>query len=139
MHFTGDVKNNNALIWAIDPRQTDIFTAVDSSTSDKKKRIATAPKDNQTTDLSKKRIIAFGYAKSGSSMKGKLSAPIRRITDAIKKMSKELKGNTFISVDEYLTCQTCNHCKNRNLTNITTTKSKRKLHAVLKCNSCSMV
>ncbi|KAI7901762.1 uncharacterized protein BX663DRAFT_437004, partial [Cokeromyces recurvatus] len=34
-----DVKNNNALIWGIDPGQTDIFTAVDSGTSDKKERI----------------------------------------------------------------------------------------------------
>ncbi|KAI7898994.1 uncharacterized protein BX663DRAFT_522786, partial [Cokeromyces recurvatus] len=72
-------------------------------------------------------------------MKGKLPAPTRRITDVIKKMSKELKGNTFIYVDDYLTSQTCNHCKNRNLTNITTTKSKRELHAVLKYNSCSTV
>ncbi|KAI7900783.1 uncharacterized protein BX663DRAFT_516497 [Cokeromyces recurvatus] len=54
-------------------------------------------------------------------MKGKLPAPTRQITDAIKKI------------------QTCNHCKNQNLTNITTTKSKRELHAVLKCNSCSTV
>ncbi|KAI7900893.1 uncharacterized protein BX663DRAFT_553532 [Cokeromyces recurvatus] len=56
--------------------------------------------------------IAFGDAKFGSSMKGKLPAPTRRITDAIKKMSKELKGNTFIYY---------------------------KLHAVLKCNSCNTV
>ncbi|KAI7906246.1 uncharacterized protein BX663DRAFT_499367 [Cokeromyces recurvatus] len=131
MDFAVDVKNNNALIWAINPRQTDIFTAVDSSTSDKKKRIPIAPKDNQITDLSKKRIIAFGNAKFGSSVKGKFPAPTRRITDAIKKMSKELKGNTFIYIDEYLTSQTY-------LTNITTSKSKSKLHVVLKCNSCSM-
>ncbi|KAI7902879.1 uncharacterized protein BX663DRAFT_508726, partial [Cokeromyces recurvatus] len=133
MNLAVDVKNNNALIWAIDLRQTDIFTAVDSSTSDKKKEIPTAPKDNQTTDLSKKRIIAFGDAKFGSSMKEKLPAPTRRIMDAIKKISKELKKKTLLSI------QTCNHCKNRNLTNITTTKSKRTWvnHAVLKCNSCS--
>ncbi|KAI7905808.1 uncharacterized protein BX663DRAFT_500979, partial [Cokeromyces recurvatus] len=94
MYFADD-----ALIWAIDPEQTDIYTAVDSGTSDKKKRISTAPKDNQTTDLSKKRIIAFG----------KLPDSTRRIMGAIKKMSKELKGNTFIYVDEYLTSQACNH------------------------------
>ena len=89
--------------------------------------------------MNKKRIIAFGDASFASSSKGKLPAPTRRITDAIKKMSNEVQGNTFIYVDEYLTSQTCNHCKNQTLTNQTSAGSKRRVHAVLECNSCSTV
>ena len=37
--FAEDVKNNNALIWGIDPGQTDIYTTVDSGDSNKKERI----------------------------------------------------------------------------------------------------
>lgn len=44
-------------------------------------------------------------------------------------------------IDEYLTSQVCNTCKKRNLDNITTTNSKRRVHLVLKCNnnSCNIV
>ncbi|KAI8054766.1 hypothetical protein BDF21DRAFT_468073 [Thamnidium elegans] len=51
-------------------------------------------------------------------------------------MSEGSEGKTeIISVDEYLTSQTCNNCKKQSLNHISTTGSKRKLYDVLKCDS----
>ncbi|CEP15551.1 hypothetical protein [Parasitella parasitica] len=115
----------------------------DSSIGEKKqtsttdKRILSPPKDKTT--YVKTRIPAYGNASFGTSMKGKLPAPTKRITEAVKKLSKDLKGTYFIYDDEYLTSQMCNKWKQRKLTNLNAAGSKRKVHAVLKCNSCDTV
>jgi hypothetical protein len=73
-------------------------------------------------------------------MKGKLSSsPTKRIKATIKKMSKGYKGKSeFIYVDEYLTSQACSKCKTKTSTKTTTANnSKRKVHAVLKCDPCN--
>ncbi len=75
-------------------------------------------------------------------MKGKLSSsPTKRIKATIKKMSKGYKGKSeFIYVDEYLTSQACSKCKTKTSTKTTTANnSKRKVHAVLKRDSCNTV
>jgi hypothetical protein len=108
-------------------------------TSTTGKWIPSPPKDKATDSSSKTRLIAYGNASFGTSMKGKLPAPTKRITEAIKKLSNISKGTYFIYVDEYLTSQTCNNCKQNQLKHITTAGSKRKVHAVLKCNSCNTV
>ena len=73
-------------------------------------------------------------------MKGKRAAPTRRITEEIKRKCKQSNGETeFISVDEYLTSQICNKCKSKQLNNISITGSKRRVHSVLKCESCGTV
>ncbi|CEG83051.1 hypothetical protein RMATCC62417_17027 [Rhizopus microsporus] len=73
-------------------------------------------------------------------MKGKRAAPTRRITEETKRKCKQSNGETeFVSVDEYLTSQICNKCKSKQLNNISITGSKRRVHAVLKCEPCSTV
>ncbi|CEP18871.1 hypothetical protein [Parasitella parasitica] len=115
----------------------------DSSIGEKKqtsttdKWIPSPPKDKTTDSSVKTRVFAYGNASFGTSMKCKLPAPTKRITEAVKKLSKDSKGTYFIYVDEYLTSQTCNKCKQRKLTNLNNAESKRKVHVVLKCNSCN--
>ncbi|CEP20106.1 hypothetical protein [Parasitella parasitica] len=76
------------------------------------------------------RILAYGNASFGT-WKGKLPAPTKRITEAVKKLSKDLKGTYFIYVDEYLTSQTCNKCKQRKLTNLNAAGTKQyNLYAI---------
>ncbi|ORE14789.1 hypothetical protein BCV71DRAFT_274988 [Rhizopus microsporus] len=54
-----------------------------------------------------------------------------------KRKCKQSNGGTeFVSVDEYLTSQICNKCKSKKLNNISITGSKRRVHSVLKCESC---
>ncbi|CEP09706.1 hypothetical protein [Parasitella parasitica] len=159
-----DIKNNQVLIWDIDPGVTDIYTAADSElrlittriiwcrliklefrsyikkpktiheiakillqdsnrynkdssigekkqTSTTDKWIPSPPKDKADDSSVKTRVIAYENASFGTSMKEKLPAPTKRITEAIKKLSKHIKGTYFIYVDEYLTSQTCNKCK----------------------------
>ncbi|KAG1175021.1 hypothetical protein G6F70_004425 [Rhizopus microsporus] len=73
-------------------------------------------------------------------MKGKRAAPTRRITEEIKRKCKPSNGGTeFVSVDDYLTSQICNKCKSKQLNNISITGSKRRVHSVLKCESCGTV
>ncbi|CEP07788.1 hypothetical protein [Parasitella parasitica] len=94
-----------------------------SSTTDK--WVSSPPKDKATDPSVKTRIIASKNASFGTSMKGKLPEPTKRITEAVKKPSNDLKGTYFIYVDEYLTSQTCNKCKQRKLTNLNAARSKR--------------
>ena len=63
------------------------------------------------------------------------------IQNELLKKSKEnannpMGGTEFVSVDEYLTSQICNKCKSKQLNNISITGSKRRVHSVLKCESC---
>lgn len=70
----------------------------------------------------------------------KTSAPIIQITDVIKKMSNDLQRNTeFIHVAKVFTSQRRNQCKTKNFANTILTRSKQKIHAILKCDSCRMV
>ncbi|CEP19343.1 hypothetical protein [Parasitella parasitica] len=85
------------------------------------KWIPSPPKDKATDSSVKTRIFAYG----------------KQTTEAVKKLAKDSKETYFIYVDGYLTSQTCNKCKQRKLTNLDATGSKRKVHAVLKCNSCN--
>ncbi|CEP15642.1 hypothetical protein [Parasitella parasitica] len=224
--FCEDIKNNQFLIWGVDPGVTDIYTAADSGDASKRERIKrtsckeyyhicgfnlakqkrmqhqnnnlqdfdfisklpilktsnlidfvnaaaqrlinyqrtsayynydncsigekkqtstidkwilSPPKDKATDSSVKTRIIAYGNASFGTSMKGKLPASSKRITEAVKKLSKDSKGTYLVYVDEYLTSQTCNKCRQQKLTNLNAAGSKRKVHAVLKCNSCDTV
>ncbi|ORE21409.1 hypothetical protein BCV71DRAFT_276175, partial [Rhizopus microsporus] len=91
--------------------------------------------------LKRRQIIAFENGSFCSSMKGKRAAPIRRITEEIKRKYKQSNGGgtEFVSVDEYLTSQICNKCKSKQLNNISITGSKRRVHSVLKCESCGTV
>ncbi|KAG1130052.1 hypothetical protein G6F42_004527 [Rhizopus arrhizus] len=67
------------------------------------------------------------------------SAPVRMIKKALKKYcGKQLD---ICMVDEYLTSQICNKCKTRNVDNVVTAKSKRRVHTVLRCkqNNCNII
>ncbi|ORE05338.1 hypothetical protein BCV72DRAFT_331326 [Rhizopus microsporus var. microsporus] len=67
-------------------------------------------------------------------------APTKRITEEIRRKCKQSnEGTEFISVDEYLASQICNKCKFKQLNNISTTGSKRRVHSVLKSESCGTV
>lgn len=74
-----------------------------------------------------------------SSMRGATSAPIRLIKKAFEKHNE--KSLELVMVDEYMTSQICNKCSSRNLKNVVTERSKRRVHAALKCNQnyCNMV
>ncbi|ORE07908.1 hypothetical protein BCV72DRAFT_325170, partial [Rhizopus microsporus var. microsporus] len=69
-------------------------------------------------------------------MKGKRAATTRRITEEIKRKCKQ---SEFVSVDGYLTSQICNKCKANQLNNTSIAGSKRRVHSVLKCESCGTV
>lgn len=96
-----------------------------------------APQD--TMIPSSKTIIAFGNASFGATMRGKKAAPVKLIKRRLQQMQTDNLHLCFI--DEYLTSQVCNVCKKRNLENVTTANSKRRVHAVLKCkeNTCNIV
>ncbi|CEP16991.1 hypothetical protein [Parasitella parasitica] len=74
----------------------------DSSIGEKKqtftteKWIPSPPKDKATDPSIKTRIIAYGNVSFGTSMKGKLPAPTKLITEAVEKSSKDSKGTYFI-------------------------------------------
>ncbi|ORE16856.1 hypothetical protein BCV71DRAFT_270862 [Rhizopus microsporus] len=55
------------------------------------------------------------------------------------KMQTIQRRAEFVSVDEYLTNQICNKCKSKQLNNISIIGSKRRVHSVLKCESCGTV
>lgn len=86
-----------------------------------------------------KTIIAFGNASFAATMKGKKAAPVK----LIKRKLAQMQTNTVqvCLIDEYLTSQACNTCKNRNFENIITANSKQRVHSVLNCNnnSCNVV
>lgn len=87
----------------------------------------------------KKTIIAYGDGMFNTSPRGNQAAPARLIKKALKKYCcKQLE---VFMVDEYLTSQVCNKCKIRNVDNIVTQKSKRRVHTILKCNqnTCNVI
>ncbi|ORE01275.1 hypothetical protein BCV72DRAFT_322274 [Rhizopus microsporus var. microsporus] len=96
-----------------------------------------APLDHP--DKPRKTIITFGDDMFNSSLRGNRGASVRLIKKALQKYC----GNQLeiCMVDEYLTSQICNRCKNRNMDNIVTEKSKRRVHKILKCkqNTCNIV
>ncbi|KAI8638725.1 hypothetical protein BD408DRAFT_351345, partial [Parasitella parasitica] len=87
----------------------------------------------------RKTILALGNAMFNGSLRGNKSAPVRRIRESLRKRRGETLDICFI--DEYLTSQVCNICKERNLENVTTAKSVRRVHTVLQCqqNTCNTV
>ncbi|KAG1295769.1 hypothetical protein G6F57_017087 [Rhizopus arrhizus] len=112
-------------------------TGVRTSTKKENRYYPSAPIDHEKR--SKKTIIAFGDGMFGSSLRGNKSAPVRMIKKALKKYcGKQLD---ICMVDEYLTSQICNKCKTRNVDNVVTAKSKRRVHTVLQCkqNNCNII
>lgn len=71
-----------------------------------KKWVPLSPNNNKPASPYKKRIIKVMTLFS-ESMKGKLTAPIRSITNTVKKISESSQGKTeFIHVAEAFTSQT---------------------------------
>jgi transcription elongation factor Elf1 len=99
------------------------------------KWVSAHPKDSKNKP--KKTIIAFGNGSFSSSMKGKILTSVKRITEAVKKMVKRDSQTEFVYVDEYLTSQICNKCRNAKLSSASINHSK--VHAILKCETCSTV
>lgn len=99
--------------------------------------------DNDNEDNTHHYIIAFGNG-SAPHLRGKLPAPSKRLLGHLKSLSKR---NVFVStiiIDEYLTSQVCAECHQRSLVNLRerslpSTATGSKIHAVLKCTSCSTV
>ncbi|ORE09711.1 hypothetical protein BCV72DRAFT_201069, partial [Rhizopus microsporus var. microsporus] len=108
-----------------------------SSAENESKYCPPAPLDHP--DKPRKTIIAFGDGMFKNSLRGNRGAPVRLIKKALQKYC----GNQFEirMVDEYLTSQICNRCKNRNMDNVVTEKPKRRVHMILKCkqNTCNIV
>ena len=108
-----------------------------ASAENESKYCPPAPLDHP--DKPRKTIIAFGDGMFNSSPRGNRGAPVR----LMKKTLQKYCGNQLeiFMVDEYLTSQICNRCKNRNMDNVVTEKSKRRVHTVLKCkqNTCNIV
>ncbi|CEG76751.1 hypothetical protein RMATCC62417_11608 [Rhizopus microsporus] len=118
---------------------TSSTVGAENQTPNKSKRVPLPPVDLPSSSQ-RKRILAFENGSFCSSMKGKRAAPTKRIAEEIKRKCKQSDGETeFVSVDEYLTSQICNKCKSKQLNNICITGSKRRVHSVLKCESCGMV
>lgn len=82
-----------------------------------------------------KTTVAFGNASFATTMKGKRAAPVKLIKSKLIQMQTNALQVYFIG--DYLTSQACNACKNRQLDNITTTNSKRRVRTTLKCNNNS--
>ncbi|KAI8050113.1 hypothetical protein BDF21DRAFT_404601 [Thamnidium elegans] len=103
-------------------------TGVKTSTNNENTYSPPAPSDNLETPG--KTIIAFGDGAFSGNLRGHKAAPVRLIKKALNKYC----GNNLeiCMVDEYLTSQICNECKNRNVENIVTHKSKRRVHTILK-------
>jgi hypothetical protein len=84
-------------------------------------------------------IIALGDGVFSNSLRGNKTAPVKAFKKALKqRCGEDLK---ICMIDEYLTSQICNNCKQGNLENITTAKSNRRVHALLKYNenTCNML
>lgn len=99
-------------------------TGVKTSTKNENTYSPPAPSDN--LEAPGKTIIAFGDgAFSGNGRRHK-AAPVRLIKKALDKYC----GNNLeiYMIGEYLTSQICNKCKDRNVENIVTHKSKRSVH-----------
>ncbi|ORE08773.1 hypothetical protein BCV72DRAFT_303445 [Rhizopus microsporus var. microsporus] len=105
----------------------------------KSKHVPLPPADLPSSSQ-RKRIIAFGNGSFCSSMKGKRAALTKRIAEKIKRKCKQSnEGTEFVSIDEYLTSQICNKCKSKQLNNVSITRSERRVHSILKCDSCGTV
>ncbi|PHZ09415.1 uncharacterized protein RHIMIDRAFT_240527 [Rhizopus microsporus ATCC 52813] len=108
-----------------------------SSAEYKSKYCPPAPLDHP--DKPRKTIIAFGDGMFNSSLRGNRGASVRLIKKTLQKYCENQLE--ICMVDEYLTSQICNRCKNRNMDNVVTEKSKRRVHTILKCkqNTCNIV
>jgi transposase len=71
-------------------------------------------------------------------MNGCLPAPTRRIKEAMKLLVKS-DSVEFIEVDKCRTSRVCSSCKGDVLKNVVDRVTENKLHAVLKCSTCSIV
>jgi transposase len=87
----------------------------------------------------KKTIIAFGDGKFSTSMKGCISGTTRWIKSAMKVLADKIPSVAFTEVDEYKTSKVCSSCNEKALENVVDRRSKPKLHAVLKCETCGIV
>ena len=106
----------------------------------KQKWIPLPPKDNRSAVSYKNRIIVYVSGSFSGPIKEKFSVPTRWTIDATKKISKDPQGKPeFTYVTEAFTNQTCKQCKTKNLTNTISAGLKRKVHVVLKYNSCSTI
>ncbi|KAG2206160.1 hypothetical protein INT47_003809 [Mucor saturninus] len=112
-------------------------TGVKTATENTSIHYPYAPQDAENPPT--RTVIAFGDATFYGNMRGNKAAPVK----LIKKKLQQMRGDTIqiCFIDEYLTSQVCNVCKNRALENVSTAKSKRRVHSVLKCNnnSCNIV
>ncbi|ORE13652.1 hypothetical protein BCV71DRAFT_277620 [Rhizopus microsporus] len=112
-------------------------TGVKTATKSNSRHYPSSPQDTMIPPA--KTIVAFGNATFAATMKGKRAAPVKLIIKKLIQIQTNVLQVCF--VDEYLTSQVCNACKNRQLDNITTMSSKRRVHAMLECNnsSCNIV
>ncbi|CEG80166.1 hypothetical protein RMATCC62417_14536 [Rhizopus microsporus] len=96
-------------------------TGVKTAAKSNSRHYPSAPQDTMISPA--KTIVAFGNASFAATMRGKRAAPVKLIKKKLIQMQTNALQVCFI--DEYLTSQICNTCKNRQLDNITTTNSKR--------------
>ncbi|KAG2206401.1 hypothetical protein INT46_003830 [Mucor plumbeus] len=80
-------------------------------------------------------VIAFNSANFDSSYKRKLPALKKRITEATKQTPACVTNTTFVYINEYLTSQICNGCKQRQLENVKK-RTSYQIRIVLRCESC---
>ncbi|KAG1285438.1 hypothetical protein G6F66_010421 [Rhizopus arrhizus] len=114
-------------------KTSDYYNKDDCSISEKRQRcdnkqkwIPLPPKDNRSAVSYKNRIIVYVSGSFSGPIKEKFSVPTRWTIDAIKKISKDPQGKPeFTYVTEAFTNQTSG--------------LKRKVHVVLKYNSCSTI
>ncbi|KAI8368537.1 hypothetical protein BD560DRAFT_424445 [Blakeslea trispora] len=64
--------------------------------------LVSSPSKNHYTKLNKT-VIAYKNATFGSPMKGKVAAPTKRVTEAIRRLARQDGYTEFAYVDEYLT------------------------------------
>ncbi|GAA5810613.1 hypothetical protein MFLAVUS_004036 [Mucor flavus] len=114
-------------------------TSTGVKTSTKNKNTYSPPAPNDNLEAPGKTIIAFGDGAFSGNGRGHKAVPVRLIKKALNKYC----GNNLEirMVDEYLTSQICNKCKNRNVENMVTHKSKRRVHIILKYQqtTCNIV
>lgn len=97
------------------------------------KKITFPPEDNKLTIPYKKITITYDDGSFSGPMEGKFPTPTSRITNTIKKMSKDLQGKPeLIYIAESFTSQMCNRCKIKSFANVISAGSKLKVHAVPK-------
>jgi len=102
-----------------------------------------SPVDKPNEDSVQHYIIAFGNG-SAPLLRGKLPAPSKRVLDHLKSLHRRNVRISIIVIDEYLTSQVCAECHQRTLVHLKDRSMSpnapgAKIHAVLKCTSCSTV